>query len=87
MQASAGDVYNGLSEIARELLDQIVVDMAEKVKGMPLPPPMSRQQHESTKVACRPLLMKANPHNWQMIEQLSDSVWVFLRQEAGLSVE
>lgn len=78
--------YEGLSEIARGLLDQIAVDMAEKVKGVPLLSPMSRQQHESSKIACRPLLIKTNPHNWQMIEQLSDSAWCYLRRQAGLSV-
>lgn len=86
MCANANDVYGGLSEIARGLLDQIAVNMAEKVKGMPLPPPLSRQQHESSKIACRPQLMKTNPHNWQMIEQLSDSAWGYLRQQARLSV-
>lgn len=80
-----GDVYGGLSEIARGLLDQIAVDMAEKVNDMPLPPPMSRQQHESSKIVCRPLLIKTNPHNWQVIEKLSDSAWGYLRQQAGLS--
>ena len=83
--SNAGDVYTGLSEIARDLLAQVAVDMAEKVKGMPLPPPMSRQQHESGKIVCRPLLIKTSPHNWQMIERLSDSAWCYSRQQAGLS--
>jgi len=87
MQANAVDIYDGLSEIARGLFDQIAIDVAEKVKAVPLPPPMSRQQHESSKVACRPLLIKANPYNWQLIEQLSDSAWCYLRQQAGLSIE
>ena len=85
MCANAGDVYTGLSEIGQGLLTQVFVDMAEKVKGMPLPPPMSRQQHESSKIVCRAILIKTNPHNWQMIERLSDSAWGYLRQQAGLS--
>ena len=85
MCTTAGDVYGGLSEIARGLLAQVAVEMSEKVKDMPLPPPMSRQQHESSKIVCRAILIKTNPHNWQMIERLSDSAWGYLRQQAGLS--
>ncbi len=87
MCTTASDVYIRLSEIARGLLDQIAVDMAEKVKDVPLSPPMSRQQHESSKIVCRPLLIKTNPHNWQMVERLSDSAWCYLRVQAGFGVE